>query len=86
MTLSWVEQNDPVLRTSIVRIRSLFANVRIGYYWPSDCVDLARLGDAIGCNTNLRRSLFDNVRIGYYWPSDSVDLARVGDATGCNTN
>ena len=48
-TLSRLEQNDPTLTE--VTVGNLGGR---GAYWPSDRPDLARLGDAIGKNTNLR--------------------------------
>jgi len=56
MTLSRVEQNDPTLKHLVVSSTCHFNPAgRMGEYWPDDSADLARLGDAIGANTNLRK-------------------------------
>eukprot|EP00579_Thalassiosira_antarctica_P012063 CAMPEP_0201926548 /NCGR_PEP_ID=MMETSP0903-20130614/16450_1 /ASSEMBLY_ACC=CAM_ASM_000552 /TAXON_ID=420261 /ORGANISM="Thalassiosira antarctica, Strain CCMP982" /LENGTH=114 /DNA_ID=CAMNT_0048464463 /DNA_START=114 /DNA_END=455 /DNA_ORIENTATION=+ len=60
MTLSRVEQNDPALKELTVSNAGGFGT--IFYYWPNNSADLARLGDAIGNNMNLRRLDIHNAR------------------------
>jgi len=45
MTLSQVEQNDPDLKR---------LHMSENIFWPNDCAELSRFGDAIGRNTNLQ--------------------------------
>mmetsp|Transcript_31402 Transcript_31402/g.58059 ORF Transcript_31402/g.58059 Transcript_31402/m.58059 type:complete len:102 (-) Transcript_31402:457-762(-) len=54
MTLSRVERNDPALRVLTVSNRRVPGS-GLSYYWPNNSADLARIGDAIGANTQLQR-------------------------------
>jgi len=54
MTLNRVEQNDPALTYLKVSNSGRIIRGGTGYYCPNDTAGLARLGVAIGTNTNLR--------------------------------
>jgi len=54
MTLSRVERNDPALRHLMVS-NLCVTGEGLGCYWPNNSADLARIGDAIGANTQLQR-------------------------------
>jgi len=67
-TLSRVQRNDPSLRELELCNTVHFTHEGMGCYWTIDSADLARLGDAIGANTNVRELVF-------YSTDELVDMA-----------